>query len=164
MLNEAAFLDAIKAGPEDQVTRLVYADWLEERGESSRSEYVRLNEELLALIGSAALKETTTQTQIRRLRGRLRKIGTSIDPAWVAIFDALRPVIFHCCQCRKTIVGKDAIDTNPRTQLKMKNTRYCKICWEDAIRAYLHHGSGLDSYSGRRSADADYHGSGDLDD
>jgi len=41
MTEEAAFLDAIAAAPEDTALRLCYADWLEERGDG-RSEYLRL--------------------------------------------------------------------------------------------------------------------------
>jgi uncharacterized protein (TIGR02996 family) len=41
MEEEAAFLRAIADAPEDDATRLVYADWLEERGDP-RSAYVRV--------------------------------------------------------------------------------------------------------------------------
>ncbi len=33
MTEEQAFLDAIKANPSDRALRLIYADWLEERGD-----------------------------------------------------------------------------------------------------------------------------------
>jgi uncharacterized protein (TIGR02996 family) len=49
MTDEAALLAAIRADPEDDSPRLVYADWLEEHGgESSaaRAEYIRLSVEL----------------------------------------------------------------------------------------------------------------------
>jgi uncharacterized protein (TIGR02996 family) len=41
MAEEAAFLAAIRAAPEDETALLVYADWLEER-DDPRAEYVRL--------------------------------------------------------------------------------------------------------------------------
>jgi uncharacterized protein (TIGR02996 family) len=41
MNDEAAFLAAIHTAPEDDNLRLVYADWLEERGDL-RGEYLRL--------------------------------------------------------------------------------------------------------------------------
>ena len=41
MSDEAAFLDALRANPADDTTRLVYADWLDERGDD-RARYVRL--------------------------------------------------------------------------------------------------------------------------
>lgn len=40
-MEEEAFLRAISAAPDDHTIRLVYADWLEERGDS-RAEFVRL--------------------------------------------------------------------------------------------------------------------------
>lgn len=37
-----AFLRAIADAPEDDAPRLVFADWLEERGDSERAEFIRL--------------------------------------------------------------------------------------------------------------------------
>ena len=42
MSDEAAFLEALKANPADDTTRLVYADWLDEHGEPAKAEYLRL--------------------------------------------------------------------------------------------------------------------------
>ena len=42
MINETAFLAAIVAAPKDDSLRLVYADWLEERGDTDRAEFIRL--------------------------------------------------------------------------------------------------------------------------
>jgi uncharacterized protein (TIGR02996 family) len=42
MSDEAAFLEALKANPADDTTRLVYADWLDEHNEPQKAEYLRL--------------------------------------------------------------------------------------------------------------------------
>src|SRR5262245_4165981 len=42
---EAPFLEAIRAAPSDVASRLVYADWLEERGDP-RGELIRVEEEM----------------------------------------------------------------------------------------------------------------------
>ena len=42
MTERRRHLDAILANPGDDLPRLVYADWLEENGESERAEYIRL--------------------------------------------------------------------------------------------------------------------------
>jgi uncharacterized protein (TIGR02996 family) len=42
MTDEQAFLDALAANPADDTTRLVYADWLDDRGEAAKAEYLRL--------------------------------------------------------------------------------------------------------------------------
>jgi uncharacterized protein (TIGR02996 family) len=41
MLDEAAFIHTICSSPDDDGPRLVYADWLEERGDCARSEFIR---------------------------------------------------------------------------------------------------------------------------
>jgi uncharacterized protein (TIGR02996 family) len=41
MSEEQSFLGALKASPFDDTTRLVYADWLDDRGESARATYLR---------------------------------------------------------------------------------------------------------------------------
>jgi uncharacterized protein (TIGR02996 family) len=41
MTDEDAFIRAIQADPDDTTTRLVYADWLEERGQPARAETLR---------------------------------------------------------------------------------------------------------------------------
>jgi uncharacterized protein (TIGR02996 family) len=46
---EMAFLRAIDATPEDDVPRLVYADWLDDRGHSIRAEFIRLQCEIAKL-------------------------------------------------------------------------------------------------------------------
>jgi uncharacterized protein (TIGR02996 family) len=42
MSRKQAFLHAIRADPDDDSTRLVYADWLEEHGDPDRAEFIRL--------------------------------------------------------------------------------------------------------------------------
>src|SRR5262245_14035787 len=48
MNHEKAFLAAIRANPDDEAPRLVYADWLEERGDA-RAEFIRLQAALSRL-------------------------------------------------------------------------------------------------------------------
>src|SRR5262245_34066739 len=48
MTNEAAFLAAIRAAPNDAALRLVYADWLDEEADP-RGELVRIEEEMRQL-------------------------------------------------------------------------------------------------------------------
>jgi uncharacterized protein (TIGR02996 family) len=42
MTDEDAFLRAVIADPEDDAPRLIYADWLDEHGQSARAELIRL--------------------------------------------------------------------------------------------------------------------------
>ena len=48
MNTEAQFLSGIQLAPSDTTRRLVYADWLEERGDP-RAELVRIEEEMKSL-------------------------------------------------------------------------------------------------------------------
>lgn len=46
MADHAAFLRAIIAAPDDDLPRLVFSDWLDERGEGDRAEFIRVQCEL----------------------------------------------------------------------------------------------------------------------
>src|SRR5437762_553507 len=46
MTDERAFIETIREHPEDDGPRLVYADWLEERGDCERAEFIRVQIEL----------------------------------------------------------------------------------------------------------------------
>src|SRR5262245_36415646 len=41
MSDEDAFIRAIQSTPDDATTKLVYADWLDERGQTARAAYLR---------------------------------------------------------------------------------------------------------------------------
>jgi uncharacterized protein (TIGR02996 family) len=42
MSDEAALLDVIRAQPDEDTPRLMYADWLQEHGQPERAEFIRL--------------------------------------------------------------------------------------------------------------------------
>ncbi len=46
-----AFMAAILAAPDDDLPRLVFADWLDEHGEPERAEFIRVQCELARLVG-----------------------------------------------------------------------------------------------------------------
>jgi uncharacterized protein (TIGR02996 family) len=72
--DEAGFLQAILAAPEDTALRLVYADWLEERGDI-RGEFVRLDVALRAMPGDAV--------DYAALAMRWEELRTQMSPAWL---------------------------------------------------------------------------------
>jgi uncharacterized protein (TIGR02996 family) len=63
MPDEQAFLDALKANPADDTTRLVYADWLDEQGEAAKAEYLRL----VAVLAQTCDDCTREQPEVARL-------------------------------------------------------------------------------------------------
>jgi uncharacterized protein (TIGR02996 family) len=68
-----AFIDAIAEDPDDDTARLVYADWLDERGDP-RAEYLRLEAELATSITGDRRKQAT---------GRMRKLRRRLDALWL---------------------------------------------------------------------------------
>jgi uncharacterized protein (TIGR02996 family) len=66
---EDAFLEQIRERPSDNALRLVYADWLEERGDV-RAEYVRV---LCAWLTCAAAEEQALIERERELRATLSR-------------------------------------------------------------------------------------------
>lgn len=68
------FLQSIRDNPEDESVRLVYADWLEERGDP-RAEFLRIDALLLDMPKTHDLYETH--------RNRYIQLRQTIDPRWV---------------------------------------------------------------------------------
>jgi uncharacterized protein (TIGR02996 family) len=71
MDTEDAFIQAVLASPEDEATRLVYADWLEERGD----------------LRAAYLRAEVEQFRTRQATGNsvLWSLQAQIDPVWAAM-------------------------------------------------------------------------------
>jgi uncharacterized protein (TIGR02996 family) len=74
--DEAAFLAAIQAAPADATTRLVYADWLEERNDP-RAEFLRLQHQLAVILD------------------RLQHVRGGLESAWVRAVEVRRDVVVH---------------------------------------------------------------------
>jgi uncharacterized protein (TIGR02996 family) len=74
MSDEEALLAAIEQDPDDDATRLVYADWLEEQGDI-RGEYLRL------------------EHQLRTIPARLEELRARIDPGWLGRVGARRRLV-----------------------------------------------------------------------
>lgn len=51
MTDRQAFIDAIIAQPDDDLPRLIFADWLDEQGEGERAEFIRVQCELATFDG-----------------------------------------------------------------------------------------------------------------
>ncbi len=76
MLPEEAFLRAILADPDDDAPRLIYADWLDERGDAARAEFIRVQ------CAVAALKADDPRRPA--LEARELDLVTAHGPAWAA--------------------------------------------------------------------------------
>jgi uncharacterized protein (TIGR02996 family) len=76
--DERALIESILCRPNDSIAWLVYADWLEERGDA-RSEFIRT---VIALSGTEMDAEAKS-----RLETRIRERRAEVDPRWLALLD-----------------------------------------------------------------------------
>jgi uncharacterized protein (TIGR02996 family) len=67
MTRDAAFLDAIRAAPDDDAPRLIYADWLDERGDP-RGEFIRVQCERTRLLETDPRLSALTARALQLLR------------------------------------------------------------------------------------------------
>ncbi len=79
---EEGFITAIRENPAAEVHRLVYADWLEERGDPC-AEFLRVECEILKLPPS--------NERLPALRKRLHELYRTLDPVWMALVRAVSP-------------------------------------------------------------------------
>jgi uncharacterized protein (TIGR02996 family) len=83
MVTDANFLDKLLADPKDDTTRLVYADWLEEKGDSesnAKAQFLRLTAEL---VGPSSRKNR------KKRRNRLQQLAATLDTYWLAVVSRL---------------------------------------------------------------------------
>jgi uncharacterized protein (TIGR02996 family) len=73
---DTPFLETIKANPSDVATRLVYADWLEERGDP-RGELIRIEEEMRPL--------PVFSDRFWELKPRRHELREQIASSWLQI-------------------------------------------------------------------------------
>ena len=72
---DRAFLASILEAPEDDAPRLIYADWLDEQGESDRAEFIRLQ------VREARM--AADDPELPALRSRTRQLGLAYHVKWV---------------------------------------------------------------------------------
>src|SRR6476659_1158863 len=77
-MDERAFLRAIAAAPDDTAPRLVYADWLDERGDP-RAEFVRVQVRLREHLES--------DPEYASFRDREQALRLVCPPEWLALLD-----------------------------------------------------------------------------
>src|SRR5437660_627689 len=84
MTTEAAFLQDICANPDDDVPRLVYADWLSDRDgadDAERADFIRVQCELARLAGEAPARRALERRERELLAPRLARWWNEL-PEW----------------------------------------------------------------------------------
>ncbi len=115
-MDEDAFLRTILDAPKDDAPLLVYADWLEERGDdlsAAKAEFLRLTVAPDAQTGKKSLRKAR--------RKRLHQLAASLDTNWLAIVSRLA---VESCQ------GKRAEAESQRSFL-LTFEYLCDRRWED---------------------------------
>lgn len=112
MHEESDFLRALLANPADDTTRLVYADWLEERSgnqEAAKARFLRLTTQLS---GSSGKKSIKTELQL---------LAAKLDTDWLAIVSRLK--IENC----------GAMRANPESVHEARNLfeLVCDMRWDE---------------------------------
>jgi uncharacterized protein (TIGR02996 family) len=83
-MSDSGFLNAIQADPTNEAIRLIYADWLEERGDQ-RGEYLRLEARLANPVLACSVYE--------EVHDRLIQLRASLAPRWLAQMDQPRSFV-----------------------------------------------------------------------
>jgi uncharacterized protein (TIGR02996 family) len=115
-MDEDAFLIALRNNPNDETTRLVYADWLDERNDP-RGAFIRLEQEYLAL----PIKD-------RRRAGllsRLRRQAWALNPTWLCIVS--RPAI-EKCRLNLKFAFECPKQWDQLQPTENSNARFCDVC------------------------------------
>ncbi|MBO0697607.1 MAG: TIGR02996 domain-containing protein [Zavarzinella sp.] len=89
MTDDHAFLEAIRAAPNDLAPRLVYADWLDDRNDP-RGELIRIEEKMRTVPAFA--------DRYWELKPRRNELRQQADPDWRAVFGygtVARPLFGH---------------------------------------------------------------------
>jgi uncharacterized protein (TIGR02996 family) len=112
---EADLLNAIAAN--DEASREVYADWLEERGEVREAEFVRVQQELV----------TTDIVDVRfqPLSQRLRELGPNVDFRWRV--RVARPPI-EKCRAEPAFSFRCPREWGGLATTEREDVRYCSSC------------------------------------
>jgi uncharacterized protein (TIGR02996 family) len=98
---ERAFLRAILDDPDDDATRLVFADWLDDSGQHDKARYVRLEVELSEM--------PRVEERFGPLTEELNRLGESIGDRWsLALFRPGR--LLNCGLAESQWPGADVAD------------------------------------------------------
>src|SRR5262245_33286356 len=77
MSDRDTFLRAIRANPDDDTLRLVFADWLDEHNDPARAEFIRVQVEL------EPIRDQIDTPRVRQLLGREAVLFSEHGPRWV---------------------------------------------------------------------------------
>jgi uncharacterized protein (TIGR02996 family) len=148
MNQDEAFIQAILADPDDEATRLVYADWLDER-DDPRGKYLRLQAQLATLPIGQAWRTVKVQLELH---------SRSLDPDWLARLD--RTPVENCDVRFELLCPKQWQQLRPTEDATVRhcdvckqNVYHCSTMWEAREHAGQGHCVAVDSIQYRTEGD-----------
>lgn len=115
---EQRFLDDIRQRPDDPGTRAVYADWLEERGQALRAEFLRL--QLAAGVATSA-----ADPDFAHASARLAELAPQVGDGW-RVRVAMSFIEPRTCPTRRPVGGWRAPKPEPALGLEL----VCPMRWD----------------------------------
>jgi uncharacterized protein (TIGR02996 family) len=116
---EATLLRTVIAAPQDEVARLVYQDWLDERGDP-RAEFLRLEGRLCPL--------ERYSTEANELQMQLNEASDGISWDWIALVS--RVAVESCGGSFGYLCGKRWEDLRATP---LPNVRFCTQCGDQVV-------------------------------
>jgi uncharacterized protein (TIGR02996 family) len=116
------FLDVLRTNPNDNVTRLVYADWLDEQ-DDPLAEFLRLEVRLAA--------NEVPEAERLSARNRLAELGRRAEPRWLC---AVNREPFVWCAVRKSSGGDPR---HGKVELVTYSTRAMLITFDTHLLQHL---------------------------
>jgi uncharacterized protein (TIGR02996 family) len=151
-MTDEGFLRALQEKPNDDTTRLIYADWLEDQEEPSRTRaaFIRLDCEL-----------ASREKQARRLfkPHRRRKLAAKLEPHWLAVVSKA-PIerctfAFECPLKWENLQSVEGSTTTRYCDSCKKHVHYCATIAEARQHAKQGHCVAVDARHVRRGGDLD---------
>lgn len=131
MSDEPAFLNAILANPQDDAPRLIYADWLDERGDelaTQKADFLRVTCRMLTAPPGPRLPLLT----------RLRQQAARLDPEWLAVVSKLQ---LEACLSAFEI-------RCPKQWENLRGTNNPKVRWCESCNKSVHFCDSIDAARG----------------
>jgi uncharacterized protein (TIGR02996 family) len=151
-MTDDVFLRTIEEKPDDDATRLIYADWLQERDDEQsalRAAFIRIDCELAAL--------PAKDKRGAKLRKRRRELADRLDTNWLAVVSKL-PIErctfkFECPLRWENLRAVQGSDRERFCEKCEQNVHYCENISEAREHASLGHCVAVDARLVRKKGD-----------
>jgi uncharacterized protein (TIGR02996 family) len=108
---ELQLLDALRKLPDDVPTRMVYADWLEGHGETTRASFLREESADADLVKLAPARDLAWRAAVSRPKvQRCLKLHFECPRRWDSLSPTGDPGVRHCSDCAKPVYFVTSID------------------------------------------------------